>query len=755
MHFFREALHPARILRLLISLLNPNAIQARASAIRRNMTHRLPKLVIFGPQRSLPDPEDCSRLRLVILSEPRLVRAIKDLPSLWRALLRVLPKLHQVPGPRVFQDLKAWLDNGRPLARSHPCPNVMLTPLSVIADVANYLHILRIINPDKDKSHSTILQSLNQYGGFQGLCTGILAAIATACSKEESSIGDLGAVALRLAVCVGAIVDLEGAFAVPPNEACCLSVHSKFGEEPALQRILQDFPEVGPPLKSILALVDPISDEFKAYISVVAGETYRTITTSKAAAPILIQKLSSSVFLVKVIQTEGRFHTPRHEGALANILGLCNSFPGLKFPPVDEKSAPTLIPLSSDLFAINELHELALRSMLIDQADWQLTIARANARLGHKQTSDVLAIGKKNFLTRIMLRDVNACLNISYLQNFESHEAPTLNSMTPRPPAIRQRPSDGVVQRAVSEHDIAIIGMACRFPGARSIEEYWKLLYEGKSMHREAPSSRFSTEDLSRTGGSQQTFWGNFLDYVEDFDHHFFKITSREAKSMDPQQRLALQVAYEAIESSGYFDELPKNDTIACYLGVGSVDYQDNVASHPPTAFSALGTLRAFISGKISHYFGWTGPSITYDTACSSSAVAIHSACKAIQSGECSQALAGGVNIITSPILYQNLSKAGFLSPRGPCKPFDADADGYCRGEGAGMLVLKRLSSAIADGDSIAGVIAGSAVGQSDHSSPITVPHSQSQIGLYQKVLSLAGIDPPEVGYVEAHGTGT
>ena len=495
--------------------------------------------------------------------------------------------------------------------------------------------------------------------------------------------------------------------------------------------------------------------ELKAYVSVVAGGTYRTITTSKAAAPMLMQQLSSSVFLVKVIQTEGRFHTARHEKALTTILDLCNSLPGLKFPPVDVKAALAFSSLDSDLMTNNELHDFALKSILVTQADWQTTITRATARLGHKETSGVLGIGKRNFLNRATLKNIHARLNISYLHNFETHEAPALNSMTPRPPTLRHESSDENVQRAPCEHDIAIIGMACRFPGASTVEEYWQLLCEGKSMHREVPSSRFATEHLSRTEGSQQTFWGNFLEGAGDFDHHFFKISPREAESMDPQQRLALQVAYEAIESSGYFDELPKNNAIACYLGVGSVDYQDNVASHPPTAFSALGTLRAFISGKISHHFGWTGPSITYDTACSSSAVAIHSACKAIQSGECSQALAGGVNILTSPMLYQNLSKAGFLSPSGPCKPFDADADGYCRGEGAGMLVLKRLSSAIADGDSIEGVIAGSAVSQSDNSSPITVPHSQSQINLYQKVIAMAGIDPSKVGYVEAHGTGT
>lgn len=224
------------------------------------MMHLLPKLVIFGPQRSLPDPGDCSRLRLVLLSEPTLVAAIKDLPNLWHALLQAVPELRRVPGPKVFQELKAWIDHGRPLTLSQPCPNVLLTPLSVIADIANYLHYLRVFSSEKGKTHTAILESVEEYGSFQGLCTGVLAAIATACSKEESYIGEYSAVALRLAVCIGAFVDLEGAFAIPPNEACCLGVHSRVGEEQTMLRILQDFPEVSLPNQSFLARVDSISD---------------------------------------------------------------------------------------------------------------------------------------------------------------------------------------------------------------------------------------------------------------------------------------------------------------------------------------------------------------------------------------------------------------------------------------------------------------------------------------------------------------
>jgi acyl transferase domain-containing protein len=174
---------------------------------------------------------------------------------------------------------------------------------------------------------------------------------------------------------------------------------------------------------------------------------------------------------------------------------------------------------------------------------------------------------------------------------------------------------------------VAVIGMACRFPDADSIEEFWELLSAGKSAVRALPTHRFKPSDLTREP-RDAGYHGNFLRNPDHYDHRFFGMSGREAKNMDPQQRLVLQVAYETLESAGYFGvNTPHAERdVGCYLGVGAVDYQDNVASHDANAFSALGTLRAFVSGRISHYFGWSGPSITYDTACSSGAVAIHSA---------------------------------------------------------------------------------------------------------------------------------
>ncbi|THY39026.1 hypothetical protein D6C98_10155, partial [Aureobasidium pullulans] len=189
-----------------------------------------------------------------------------------------------------------------------------------------------------------------------------------------------------------------------------------------------------------------------------------------------------------------------------------------------------------------------------------------------------------------------------------------------------------------------------------------------------------------------------------------------------------------AVQQSRYFRKQDPDRHVGCYIGVCSVDYENNIACHQPNAYSSIGNLRGFIAGKVSHYFGWTGPGLTIDTACSSSAVAIYQACQAILTGECNTTLAGGTHVMTSPLWFQNLASASFLSPTGSCKPFDAAADGYCRGEGVATVVLKRLSAAIANGDTVFATIAGTAVQQNENCTPIF---------------------PEQITVVEAHGTGT
>lgn len=390
---------------------------------------------------------------------------------------------------------------------------------------------------------------------------------------------------------------------------------------------------------------------------------------------------------------------------------------------------------------------VTLRCIMVDRANWYLAISSAASGLYQTQGPPfILSIGADAIPQSISktVKVVRAPTTVVQLNSTALSEVNASELEFKLPSTLRY-----------PENAVAVIGMSCKFPGADSLDEFWQLLTDGRSMLEEMPKQRFSTAGLHRSPDGKLRFWGNFIRDIDAFDHRFFKKSSREAASMDPQQRLLLQAAYEAMESSGYFADPSRPRDIGCYLGACATDYDSNIASHPPTAFSSLGTLRAFLSGKISHFFGWSGPSLTLDTACSSSAVAIHTACKALQNGECSQAVAGGVALFTSPYLYENLSAAHFLSTTGATKPFDVKADGYCRGEGVGLVVLKKLSAAVADGDDILGIIAGSAVNQNNNCVPIMVPHSSSQSHLYQRVADQAGISSRDVSFVEAHGTGT
>ncbi|KAK4172022.1 hypothetical protein QBC36DRAFT_197978, partial [Triangularia setosa] len=310
---------------------------------------------------------------------------------------------------------------------------------------------------------------------------------------------------------------------------------------------------------------------------------------------------------------------------------------------------------------------------------------------------------------------------------------------------------------------IAIVGAACRLPGASSLDELWECISQGKSRLQKVPKHRVDIKGSHRasqdaTWASQREFYGNFIDDITGFDHAFFGISPREAAYMDPQQRLLLECAFEAMDSSGYmrYHQRERGDPIGCFIGASYTEYLENTSSYSSSAFTATGTIRAFLSGRISYHFGWTGPSEVIDTACSASLVAVHRACQAITAGECEAALAGGVNIITGVNNYFDLGKANFLSPTGQCKPFDASADGYCRADGVGLVVLKPLRKAVLEGDHILGVIPATATNQGGiGASGITVPDGLAQKALYSRLLQKAEMGPDGVSYVEAHGTGT
>ncbi len=308
---------------------------------------------------------------------------------------------------------------------------------------------------------------------------------------------------------------------------------------------------------------------------------------------------------------------------------------------------------------------------------------------------------------------------------------------------------------------IAIVGMGCRFPGAKNPESFWQLLQNRVDAISEVPMSRWDAEAFydpnPATPGKMNTRWGGFLETVDEFDPQFFGISPREAESIDPQQRLLLETSWEALENAGIAPHKLRGSKTGVFVGISTNDYSRLQFSNQKGSDAYFGTGNAFCiaANRLSYLMDFRGPSLAIDTACSSSLVAVHQACQSLRRNECQLALAGGVNLILSPDLTIAFSQARMLAADGRCKTFDANADGYVRGEGGGIVVLKRLSDALRDEDNILAVIKGSAINQDGHSNGITAPNGRSQQAVIREALSFAKVQPHQISYVEAHGTGT
>lgn len=323
-----------------------------------------------------------------------------------------------------------------------------------------------------------------------------------------------------------------------------------------------------------------------------------------------------------------------------------------------------------------------------------------------------------------------------------------------------------IKHREKKNRDIAVIGMACRFPeSADTPEKFYKMLMEGRCVIKQVPSSRWDSklwfDSNPDAPGKAYSQAGGFLDdrYIFNLDASFFRISPKEALSLDPQQRLLLETVWEAFENAGVVPSACSRERIAVYVGISTIDYMGaHLWSSNPTlidAYSATGSMYSAASGRISYLLNLNGPNFPIDTACSSSLVALDSACQSLNSGAASLAVVAGVNVMVHPHMFVYFAKLGALSHSGECRTFDSQADGYVRGEGAGAILLKPLDQAIADRDQIFAVIKGSAVNHDGASSSFTAPNGLAQQQVIRLALEKAGVNPLDVDYVEAHGTGT
>ncbi|MGE4427778.1 MAG: amino acid adenylation domain-containing protein, partial [Solirubrobacteraceae bacterium] len=379
----------------------------------------------------------------------------------------------------------------------------------------------------------------------------------------------------------------------------------------------------------------------------------------------------------------------------------------------------------------------------------------------HYGLDSVRAIRLTSALRARLGRELSLTLTYEYptIDLLSQHLAEEALAGEGRAVAVARTEGDGPAEG--TDEPIAIVGIGCRFPGADGPAAFWRLLRDGVDAVTEVPPDRWGADTretpAARGDGGDPPRWGGFLDQVDQFDPQFFGISPREAARMDPQQRLLLEVAWEALEDAGQVPKRLEGSRTGVFVGISTYDYGHFQLGRPTLvdAYAGTGAALSIAANRLSYFYDFRGPSMTVDTACSSSLVAVHLACRSLRDGECTLALAGGANVILSPALGVNFDRAGVMAADGRCKAFDSRADGYVRGEGAGIVVLKPMSRAIAEGDPIYAVIRGSATNQDGRTNGLMAPSLQSQEEVLAEAYRRADLSPGVVRYVEAHGTGT
>ncbi|KAJ0423889.1 hypothetical protein BJY00DRAFT_320959 [Aspergillus carlsbadensis] len=682
--------------------------QAQAQA------HPSGTLLVFGPQSLTFDKRALARLRDDIngsVHRAWIQETLADLSTYWDELCSVLPEVAAlVPAAaQHLHSLSRILEHGLEVSAptstsTSSLPSIILTPLVVLTQLIEYERYLA--------THPQPNDPQSQPASAIGFCTGLLAAHAVASSHTESDLPRYGAVSIRLATLIGALVDAEEtrqSTTTNTGTSNTRSISHTVGWTTETQEAT---------LREILARRHP-----DVYMSVRYDRARCTVTGSGGAAVAgeVTRELRDAGMSVTEVRLQGRFHDPGEKrlGDVEGLVALCARVPELRFADVPTIALPGFTEGES-------MHELAIRGMLVQFCDWYGTLSSLSST-----PANVVCFGSEKCIPPTL----TTTLNPLYM-----HSA--------------KRPEPQGFPGVDAANLIAVVGMAVKTAGADDIDEFAQMLRTGQAQHQPIKTDDIDFDTPWRENTRQ--WYCNFIRDRYEFDHAFFKMSPREAAAMDPQHRLFLVAAYQAVEQSGYWTGNAKPELdFATYVGISTADYEQHVTCHDPNAYTATGNLRAFLAGRIAHQFGWTGPAMTVDTACSSSAVAVHLACRSLLSGECTAALAGGVATMTSPFWFQNLGAASFISPTGQCKPFDEAGDGYCRAEGVGCVVLKRMSDALANGDQILGCIAATAVQQNQNCTPMVVPNRPSLSDLFRQVVKKSGLSSSDISLVEAHGTGT
>ncbi|OQE40936.1 hypothetical protein PENCOP_c005G05090 [Penicillium coprophilum] len=673
-----------------------------------------------------------------------ILEALADMPRYWEVVTEKIPEIAStMQGPRLLADLESWFkigsDSVDSIASDAELPDLWLGILMVAIQLDQYWRYLESRLADRavdDLQAELIKEDKVEAVGF---CAGMIAAVAIASSHTRQEFMKYGTVALRIAALMAVLVGATEEWTKAMGKGRSVSLATAWRTR-----------KQGDDMARIVSKLSP-----DAYISVILDDSRATVTVSERLAPKLVRQLRAAGVTAIQLAFKGQLHSPtaERERLTEAVIEICHSMPELQYPD----AAQLALPINQVSGQDTGLVGMVLRSMLVKQLNWTNTTSKLGL---DKEELSRVEFGFDRPLPPPVVRAFGAKLDYKEVDVPKHQRHDKGNEPVPDTEPVQ------VVEAPVLEADenaIAVVGMSLKVAGANDLEEFQQMLKTGQSQHQLITDDRITPNMMFREKDPNRKWYGNFLRDPDAFDHKFFKKSPRESMAIDPQGRLSLEAAYQALEQSGYFNELAMTSAseqerkkhVGVYVGLCSYEYDSNVHCHPPSAFTTTGELRSFIPGRVSHYFGWTGPSLTFDTACSSSTVALHNACRDLLSGEIPAALCGGVNILTSLQWTQNLAAGSFISPTGQCKPFDSAADGYCRGDGIAYVYLKKLSTAIADGNTVLGTIRSTGVNQNLNTTPLFVPNVSSLSTLFNEVIRKARVNPRDISLVECHGTGT
>ncbi|KAI1462723.1 polyketide synthase [Annulohypoxylon moriforme] len=606
--------------------------------------------------------------------------------------------------------------------------------LLCIAQLAHYID-------RSEKEHGDFTDKNNTK--LSGLCTGLFAATAIASSPSLSALLPIAVQTVLMAFRTGShVASLAERLSPSTEKSESWTYVLPAAQEAEAKSILAEFHKE-----------EGISQAAHAYVSAVSANNIAI-----SGPPATLQSLfSKDLFESRptAIPVYGPYHAPHLHGLVdirsmlrlddeAVTAALAGSKPqssvmscvtGLPFPETDTKSLLAAV-----------VHEILNEALIFHKT----LSGNANEARGFKGS-------------RILVIPYGPTQAASTLANVLRSQTQAEVILRPPPQVSRETTTTSIGNHGSSGNcKLAIVGMAGRFPDSASHEALWDLLLKGIDAHRVVPADRFPVDThYDPTGkaiNTSHTPYGNWIENPGHFDPRFFNMSPREAFQTDPMQRMALTTAYEALEMSGYVpNRTPSTrlDRIGTFYGQTSDDWREINAAQEVDTYYITGGVRAFGPGRINYHFGFSGPSLNIDTACSSSAAALQVACTALRAKECDTAIVGGLSCMTNSDIFSGLSRGQFLSKEHNCNTFDNDADGYCRADGCASVIVKRLDDAIADKDNVLAVILGSQTNHSADAISITHPHGPTQSILSSAILDEAGVDPLDIDYVEMHGTGT